>query len=132
MRNMLILGAVLLGTIGSQSVMRAAEHTKDSADTVKKALAADEAVLIDVRELSEWNDGHLKDARSLPLSVLKSASKAEVEKVIPKGKVVYCHCASGIRTLKAADILKKLGYDIRPLKPGYQDLLKAGFSPATK
>ncbi|MNC96941.1 hypothetical protein D3C83_144460 [compost metagenome] len=53
-------------------------------------------------------------------------------KVATKGKIVYCHCGSGVRCLKAADELKKLGYDVRPLKPGYKDLLKAGFEPAGK
>src|SRR5206468_1454483 len=98
-----------------------------------KAIADDKAVLLDVREKSEWDDGHLKDARSLPLSVLQAGAKAEdVAKVVAKDKVVYCHCASGVRCLKAADALKKLGYDVRPLKPGYLDLLKAGFAPAPK
>ena len=53
-------------------------------------------------------------------------------KVAPKDKIVYCHCGSGVRCLKAADELKKLGYDVRPLKPGYKDLLKAGFEPSEK
>jgi phage shock protein E len=69
----------------------------------------------------------------LPLSVLKAGVKAEdVAKIIPKDKIVYCHCGSGVRCLKAADELKKLGYDVRPLKPGYADLVKAGFTPAPK
>ena len=110
-----------------------ADHTKDTLDTVKKAVADEKAVLLDVREKSEWDDGHLKDAKLLPLSVLKAEPKAEdVAEIIPKDKVVYCHCGSGVRCLKAADELKKLGYDVRPLKPGYADLLKAGFTPAPK
>ena len=34
--------------------------------------------------------------------------------------------------LTAADLLKKQGYDVRPLKDGYKDLLKAGFPKAEK
>jgi rhodanese-related sulfurtransferase len=48
----------------------------------------------------------------------------------PKDKIIYCHCRSGRRCLTAADILKKQGYDVRPLKAGYEDLLKAGFPQA--
>jgi rhodanese-related sulfurtransferase/peroxiredoxin len=108
-------------------------HTKDTPAEVKKAVAEGKAVLLDVREQAEWDRGHLKDARLLPLSVLKDHPKAEdVAKVVPKEKIVYCHCASGMRCLKAADALKKLGYDVRALKPGYADLLKAGFAPAKK
>lgn len=113
------------------SVGYAADHTKDTIDMVKKAIMEGTAVLVDVREKSEWDDGHLKDAKLIPLSVLKEGGKPEeVAKQIPKGKIVYCHCASGKRCLKAADELKKLGYEVRPLKAGYADLLEAGFAPA--
>ena len=125
------LAAVALAT--GLALARAADHTKDTPDEVKKALTDGKAVLLDVREKDEWDDGHLKDAKLLPLSALKAGAKAEdVAKVVPKDKVVYCHCGSGVRCLKAADELKKLGYDVRPLKPGYKDLLKAGFEPAEK
>jgi phage shock protein E len=133
MRISMRFGAMLVGLAGLMSAARAAEHTTDTIDTVKKAVADDKAVLLDVREKSEWDEGHLKDAKLLPLSVLKAGAKAEdVAKVIPKDKIVYCHCGSGVRCLKAADELKKLGYDVRPLKPGYADLLKAGFAPAPR
>jgi rhodanese-related sulfurtransferase len=102
---------------------------------VKKAVADDKAVLLDVREKSEWENGHLKDAKLLPLSALQAGAGAtaeDVAKIAPKDKIVYLHCGSGVRCLKAADALKKLGYDVRPLKPGYMDLLKAGFAPASK
>jgi rhodanese-related sulfurtransferase len=115
----------------------AAEHTEDSLDAVKKNLADKKAVLIDVREVGEWKRGHLEQAQLVPLSDLKkSAADASVlkkhEKSLPKDRVVYCHCASGVRVLMAANILGKLGYDIRPLSAGYSDLLEAGFAPATE
>jgi rhodanese-related sulfurtransferase len=133
MRISILFGAMVVGVAGLVATARAADHTKDTTDVVKKALADDKAVLLDVREKSEWDDGHLKDAKLLPLSTLKGGAKAEdVAKIVPKDKVVYCHCGSGVRCLKAADELKKLGYDVRPLKPGYADLLKAGFAPAGK
>lgn len=133
MRISILFGAMVVGVAGLVATARAADHTTDTTDVVKKALADDKAVLLDVREKSEWDDGHLKDAKLLPLSTLKGGAKAEdVAKIVPKDKVVYCHCGSGVRCLKAADELKKLGYDVRPLKPGYADLLKAGFAPAGK
>jgi len=126
-------GVMFAGLSGLCLAAFGAEHTMDSLDTVKMALKEDKAILLDVREKSEWDAGHLKDARSLPLSTITAGVKAvEVAKVAPPGKIVYCHCGAGIRCLKAADELKKLGYDVRPLKPGYRDLLKAGFEPAEK
>ncbi len=62
----------------------AAEHTKDSLDTVKKRLKNEKAVLIDVRELSEWDAGHLKDAKLVPLR-----NSPETKPVFP-GFEYYC------------------------------------------
>lgn len=110
-----------------------AEHTKDSLDTVKKNMQDKSAVLLDVREQKEWDSGHLKDAKLVPLSKLRDTEKKEAAtKDVPKDKIVYCHCGAGVRVLEAADILKKQGYDIRPLKQGYKDLLNAGFPKAEK
>jgi phage shock protein E len=104
------------------------EHTQDSLDTVKQALATREAVIVDVREPDEWKKGHLADARLLPLSALeKGMSPEELARTLPKDKIIYCHCLAGGRCLEAASILAPLGYDVRPLKPGYPDLVKAGF-----
>lgn len=121
-----------LGMGCTMSSGRAAEHTKDSLDTVKKAVAENKAVLLDVREKAEWDDGHLRDAKSLALSSLRGVKADDLARVLPKDKVIYCHCASGQRCLQAADILKKNGYDVRPLKSGYTALLKEGFVAAPK
>lgn len=110
----------------------AADHTKDTPADVKKALAAKTAILIDVREQSEWDEGHLKDARLVPLSKLKKDDAKDLVKDLPKDKVIYCHCRSGMRSLQAAEILEKLGFTVKPLKPGYKDLLDAGFPKAEK
>jgi rhodanese-related sulfurtransferase len=109
----------------------AADHTKDTPETVKQNLKAEKAQLIDVREESEWKAGHLKQAKLLPLSTLsKKPKKEQLEKVLDKKKIVYVHCAAGVRVFPAAKILTEHGYDVRPLKQGYKDLLKAGFEKA--
>jgi phage shock protein E len=111
---------------GLAAVALGQEHTKDSLETVKKALAAKKAVLVDVREKPEWDRGHLRDATLVPLSGLKDETKV----ILPKDKAIYLHCASGVRCVQAAEILRKQGYDARPLKAGYKDLLKEGFPKA--
>ena len=113
------------------AMLAAADHTTDTPEQVQKAVAEKKAVLIDVREQREWQAGHLKDAAPLPLSKLKKGvAKEEVEKIIPKGKIAYLHCKSGGRCLIAAEILQKQGYEVRPLKEGYDDLIQAGFPKA--
>jgi len=111
-------------------VSNAADHTKDSLDKVKKSVSEGQAVLLDVRELDEWNDGHIQGAKHLALSDLKKGANEKLKSTVPAGKIVYVHCAAGGRCLKAADLLKSSGYDIRPLKPGYDALVKAGFQKA--
>jgi len=122
---------VTLGVLGSALGASAQEHTKDSLDAVKKALAANKAVLIDVREKNEWDLGHLKDAKILPLTSLKEDSLPKyLHEILPKDKIAYLHCAAGRRCLEAAEILGKHGYDVRPLKDGYKSLLTQGFAKA--
>ena len=126
---------VLLALIAISPMVAAGEHTKDSLDKVKENLASKKAVLVDVREAKEWDKGHLVGAQKLSLSDLKRAStdatvQAEVAKQLPKDRIVYCHCAKGVRALMAGDILEKMGYDVRPLAAGYDDLRAAGFAAA--
>ena len=131
MRNLcqLIVPLVLLVLFAAPG-LNAAEHTKDSLAVVKKNLKAGKAVLIDVREVSEWKQGHLKAATLVPLSQIRSADRELIEEKIPTDKIVYLHCRSGARVLSASPILKKYGYDIRPLKQGYKTLLSNSFEKA--
>jgi phage shock protein E len=106
-------------------------HTKDSLDTVKDNMKSGKAVVVDVREQSEWDAGHLKGAFLIPQSKLRQESQlSELLKVLPKDKIIYTHCRAGGRALACGDILKQQGYDVRPLKPGFQDLITAGFEKA--
>ncbi|MCI0680793.1 MAG: rhodanese-like domain-containing protein [Gemmataceae bacterium] len=123
--GLLFLSAAM--TVGQEPL----KHTKDSLDTVKENLKAGKAVLIDVREQKEWDAGHLKAARLVPQSKLKmETGLADLLKTLPKDKVIYTHCRGGNRALACGAILKKHGFDVRPLKAGYKDLADAGFEKA--
>ena len=112
------------------SPVHAAELSNDPLPTVQENIAAHKAVLVDVREPGEWKEGHVQGAVSLPLSSLKDVDTTALEHQVPKEKIVYTHCVMGVRALKAANILEKLGYNVRPLKAGYKELVKAGFEKA--
>ena len=130
---LVLLPLLLLGGLLSWQPIQAEEHTQDKLDQIVSALKSKKAVLVDVREKSEWDKGHLQGAKLIPLSALKGDLTAEeVRKVIPKDVIVYCHCASGYRCLEAAPLLRKCGYEVRPLQPGYKALLKAGLPQATE
>jgi len=125
-----VCAVLCLGLVLSVRLL-AGDHTKDSLATVKKNLDDKKAVVLDVREADEWSEGHLAQAKSLPLSQIKKGITAEqLEKLAPPGTIVYLHCAAGARCVQAAKILKKSGRDLRALKPGYDDLIEAGFPKA--
>jgi rhodanese-related sulfurtransferase len=104
-----------------------AEPTADSPDTIKNNLELKKAILLDVREQDEWDDGHLARASLVPLSKIQKGLEPDA---LPKDKIIYLHCRSGRRSLVAQELLKKEGYDVRSLRQGYQDLLKVGFQKA--
>lgn len=114
------------------SRVHAAELSNDPLPTVQENVATHKAVLVDVREPGEWKEGHVQGAIPLPLSSLKKGvDTSALEQQLPKDKIVYTHCVMGVRALKAAQILERLGYNVRPLKAGYEDLVKTGFEKAT-
>lgn len=64
------------------------------------------AVLIDVREPSEYKKGHIKGAVNLPLSAIGTAKSVLPDKSAP----LYVYCLSGGRSRKAVSVLKSAGY----------------------
>lgn len=69
-------------------------------------LVQDEAIIIDVRERSEFDKGHLKNAKNIPLSELRERMSE-----IPKDVPVYVHCRSAQRSYHAVMALQNSGYD---------------------
>lgn len=123
---------IILCITGLSCSLQAAEFTKDPLDLVRSNISEKKAVLIDVREKDEWDDGHIKGAVLLPLSRLeKGITKTELDAQISAEKIIYVHCVVGQRAKTAANILEKQGYKVRVLKAGYEELVKEGL-PNTK
>ena len=123
--------SLVLVTCAASFTLAAEEHTKDTVDQVKENLKNKKALILDVREQAEWDAGHLKGAVLLPSSKLKEgADLKEVMKGLDKKQIIYTHCKAGGRALRCAEALKKEGFDVRALKLGYEELLKAGFEKA--
>jgi len=109
------------------------EHTKDSIEKIKELVEQKKAVLVDVRELVEWNAGHVEGAVFLPWRDLQDKfDEAKLREKLPKDAIIYTYCAVGYRSLRAGKIIAKFQYDVRPLKPGYEELVKAGFESEKK
>lgn len=68
-------------------------------------LIAKGAVILDVRTVSEFEDGHLKNAINIPLSKLRTQYI-----LLDTSKVYITCCSHGLRSIKARDILKERGF----------------------
>jgi rhodanese-related sulfurtransferase len=65
------------------------------------------AVLIDVREREEYEQGHAAGAMHLSKGVLE----LRIEEAIPDSATpIICYCGGGSRSALAADNLQKMGY----------------------
>jgi molybdopterin/thiamine biosynthesis adenylyltransferase/rhodanese-related sulfurtransferase len=61
----------------------------------------------DVREKNEWDEGHLPGAAFVPKSYLEQWAE---DRLPSKDKTTILYCAGGVRSVMAAEALRKLGY----------------------
>ena len=85
-----------------------------------KALAAG-ANVIDVRERSEYTDGHIPGALNVPMSEL-TRRVDEIDRTGP----VHVVCASGNRSAAMVDVLQAQGFDARNVLGGTSAWIRAG------
>jgi len=66
------------------------------------------AVIIDVRTVGEFREGHIKNSKNIPLDNIFS----KVNEIKRLEKPVIVCCRSGMRSAQAASILKNNGIDV--------------------
>lgn len=125
-----IIGAATIASLLVTLSTTAAEITKEPLSKIKQNVEDDKAVLVDVREKSEWDDGHIEGAILLPLSAVRDGVSKEELGRLPKSKILYTHCVVGKRAVTVGNVLERYGYTVRPIKPGYKELISAGFPKA--
>ncbi|WP_138482802.1 MBL fold metallo-hydrolase [Dyadobacter bucti] len=77
-----------------------------SAEEFEERFGAGEIAVIDVRKPDEFESGHIKGAKNLPLDYIN-----DLMKEFSKNQSLYIHCAGGYRSMIAASILKSRGFD---------------------
>lgn len=87
-------------------------------------LVSDQPVdLIDVRDQDEWLAGHIEGARLVPLEQLR----ADPDAVLARDAVTVFVCAKGVRSLQAAKLADRFGYErVYHLDGGTKEWVRAG------
>jgi rhodanese-related sulfurtransferase len=85
--------------------------------------------LVDVREESEWDKGHITNA----IYIGKGVIERDIEKKIDNTDAeIILYCGGGFRSALAADNLQKMGYGkVSSMDGGYSGWIKAGYPTET-
>ena len=99
------------------------------AEARARLAANPKAVLVDVREESEWTAGHAVEAQHLGKGILER----DLETRFPEpGTELILYCGGGFRSALAADVAQRMGYTaVFSLAGGFRAMNEAGW-PMTR
>ena len=80
-------------------------------------LESGNAFVLDVRDRSEFESGHIESAVNIPLNDLRSRMDE-----LPKGSEIWAYCLVGQRSYYAARALSQHGFDAKNISGGYKTL----------
>ncbi len=92
-------------------------------------LNSGEAVIVDVRDRDEWDEGHIPGATHMSRGTIE----LDIEEKVPDpNAMIICHCGGGGRSALAAESLQEMGYkNVRSMAGGFKAWKAAGL-PMTK
>ena len=92
-------------------------------DTRTRLSENPDAVLLDVREESEWNKAHAKEAQYLGKGVMER----DLETRFPdKETEIIMYCGGGFRSALTCDAAQKMGYtNVWSMENGYRGMIVA-------
>jgi len=108
-------------------VTEAKKHvTEISPQDAAAKLESGEALIIDVRDKDEWDEGHIPGATHLSRGTIEFDIE---EKVPDPHAMIICHCGGGGRSALAAESLQKMGYkNVRSMAGGFKAWRAAGLA----
>jgi len=102
--------------------MPAGYYTIANVEGLKSLLENDQPLLVDVREPSEYQSGHIPDAINIPLRTLTH----NLDKV-SRDRPVVLYCSTGYRSAMGVMTLHLFGYDnVRGFPPSFAGWKTAG------
>jgi rhodanese-related sulfurtransferase len=86
------------------------------------------AILVDIREDSEWANGHATQAIHLGKGILER----DIEQTIPdRDAEIILYCGGGYRSALSAEMAQRMGYkNVASMMGGYKGMVAAGWPMA--
>jgi phage shock protein E len=102
--------------------------TEISPHDAAEKMKSNNAVMIDVRDKEEWDEGHIPGATHMSRGTIEFDIE---EKVPDPNAMIICHCGGGGRSALAAESLQKMGYkNVHSMAGGFK-AWKANGLPTT-
>lgn len=90
--------------------------------SVQDAQSKKDALFIDVREIEEWDAGHMSSAKHFALSDIMRGHPTDW----PKDREIILYCQKGMRSRQAAQILQDRGYsNVNSMVGGFEAWLES-------
>lgn len=105
--HVLSVAVALVAVVFYEIRLKSRAHTEVTANEAVK-LINQGAVVVDVRKPEEFQGGHILNAKNVELATLE-ANPGAVKK--RKNKAIVTVCENGFQSARAADVLRKSGYD---------------------
>ncbi len=103
-----IILAVVLLLSGCGGADNGNTYQQISQEEAKEMMGSQELIILDVREQSEYDSGHIPGAVLLPVGSIDQDTAAAV--IPDKDSTVLVYCRSGNRSKTASSALAELGY----------------------
>lgn len=87
--------------------VKKAEYKKITSDEAKNIMLTEKPIVVDVRSLEEYNEGHIPNAISVPLETIENEAETKLKN---KDDLILVYCRSGRRSREAALKLIEKGY----------------------
>src|SRR5205814_10196997 len=102
--------------------------TEISPQDAAAKLKSGEAVVVDVRDKDEWDEGHIPGA----MHMSRGTIELDIEEKVPDpNAMIICHCGGGGRGALATESLQTMGYkNVRNMSGGFK-AWKSASSPLT-
>jgi len=127
--------------VGLMDFVKAAKAciTECSNDELKAKMDnGEDILLLDVRESSEHEQGHLPGAMLIPRGIIEAAADPSYPKHVPelvnaRDRQVILYCATGGRSAMATAVLQMMGFkNVISLSGGFAEWSKAGLPVTTE